>query len=187
MARETLRRELGREERKYLPEFVYGGIDGAVTTFAVVAGSVGAALHSNVVLILGFANLFADGFSMAVSNYLATKSQTELHVRHRDYAEIQKLGKHPMKTAFATFVSFFLIGLIPLLSFVGAAFFPAFASSQFLASFILTGVALAIVGAVKGLVVRKHWLRAAFETLVIGGIAALIAYGVGAMAKSLVG
>jgi len=56
-------------ERKYLSEFVYGGTDGAVTTFAVVAGVMGASLSSAIVLILGFANLFADGFSMAVSDY----------------------------------------------------------------------------------------------------------------------
>ena len=52
----------------YLEEFVYGATDGAVTTFAVVAGVVGASLSPSVVLILGFANLFADGFSMAVGN-----------------------------------------------------------------------------------------------------------------------
>ncbi len=81
-------------ERLYLPEFVYGGIDGAITTFAIVAGSLGASLSTSVILILGFANLFADGFSMAVSNYLSTKSQTELHSRNKTY---QKAAKHPMK------------------------------------------------------------------------------------------
>lgn len=49
---------------KYLPEFVYGGIDGSVTTFAVVAGAIGASLSNSVILILGFANLFADGVSI---------------------------------------------------------------------------------------------------------------------------
>jgi len=55
-------------------DFVYGAIDGAVTTFAVVAGVVGASPSPFIVLILGFANLFADGFAMAVGNYLSTKS-----------------------------------------------------------------------------------------------------------------
>ena len=50
--------------KDYIGEFVYGGIDGSVTTFAVVAGSTGASLDTSVVLILGFANLIADGFSM---------------------------------------------------------------------------------------------------------------------------
>ena len=73
---------------KYLPDFVYGGIDGSVTTFAIVAGVTGASLSPTIVLILGFANLFADGFSMAISNYLSTKSRKE-------YAEkIRKSEEH---------------------------------------------------------------------------------------------
>jgi VIT1/CCC1 family predicted Fe2+/Mn2+ transporter len=63
--------------RSYLRDLVYGAIDGTVTTFAVVAGVAGAALGSTVVLILGFANLAADGFSMAVSNYLGLRSERQ--------------------------------------------------------------------------------------------------------------
>lgn len=59
-------------------DFVFGGIDGAVTTFAVVAGVSGASLSPGIVLILGFANLFADGFSMAIGNYLGTRAHLEL-------------------------------------------------------------------------------------------------------------
>ena len=62
---------------KYIKSIVYGGLDGIVTTFAVVAGSVGGELSLNVILILGFSNLLADGFSMAVGDYLSTKSQNE--------------------------------------------------------------------------------------------------------------
>jgi VIT1/CCC1 family predicted Fe2+/Mn2+ transporter len=68
--------------RRYLPEFVYGGIDGSVTTFAVVAGAEGAHLDSQIVIILGIANLIADGFSMSVGSYLSHKSERhtwELH------------------------------------------------------------------------------------------------------------
>ncbi len=61
----------------WLPDFVYGGIDGAVTTFAVVAGVEGASLSAPIILILGFANLFADGFSMATSKYVSDKTQQE--------------------------------------------------------------------------------------------------------------
>jgi VIT1/CCC1 family predicted Fe2+/Mn2+ transporter len=59
----------------YLRDWIYGGIDGAVTTFAVVTGVAGAQLSTWIILALGFANLFADGFSMAASNYLGTKSE----------------------------------------------------------------------------------------------------------------
>lgn len=64
----------------YLRDWVYGGIDGTVTTFALVAGVVGAHLSPRVILILGGANLMADGFAMAAGNYLATRSeQDEFH------------------------------------------------------------------------------------------------------------
>lgn len=67
----------------YLPEFVYGGIDGSVTTFAVVAGAAGAGLESSVVIILGFANLIADGFSMSVGSYLSNQSDRHNYEKHR--------------------------------------------------------------------------------------------------------
>ena len=71
-----------KKKHSYLPEFVYGGIDGTITTFAVVSGVVGASLSSAIILILGFANLFADGFSMAVSNYLSTQSRNDLEKKN---------------------------------------------------------------------------------------------------------
>lgn len=61
----------------WLPDFVYAGIDGAVTTFAAVAGVVGADLSISVILIIGFANLFADGFSMAVGKYLSDSAELD--------------------------------------------------------------------------------------------------------------
>lgn len=61
----------------YLRDWVYGGIDGAVTTFAVVAGAVGANLSTPIILILGLANLMADGFSMAAANYSGTKTEED--------------------------------------------------------------------------------------------------------------
>lgn len=63
-----------RTVQKYLGEVVYGGIDGAVTTFAVVSGAVGAGLSNSVIIILGFANLLADGFAMSIGAYLSAKS-----------------------------------------------------------------------------------------------------------------
>ncbi|MGD8425977.1 MAG: VIT1/CCC1 transporter family protein [Balneolaceae bacterium] len=68
--------------QRYLSEFVYGGIDGSVTTFAVVAGSAGAGLDSSIIIILGFANLIADGFSMSVGSYLSNKSEIESFEKH---------------------------------------------------------------------------------------------------------
>lgn len=77
----------------YLGEFVYGGIDGSVTTFAVVAGSAGAGLDSAIIIILGFANLIADGFAMSVGSYLSSKSEQQRYDKHKaiEYWEIEHL------------------------------------------------------------------------------------------------
>ena len=64
-------------QHNYLRDWIYGGIDGAVTTLAVVTGVAGAQLSTWIIVALGFANLFADGFSMAASNYLGTKSELD--------------------------------------------------------------------------------------------------------------
>lgn len=73
--------------QNYLRDWIYGGIDGVVTTFAIVSGVVGGQLSSLVILILGFANLLADGFSMAASNYLGTKSEVDQFQRYKTIEE----------------------------------------------------------------------------------------------------
>lgn len=77
----------------YLPEFVYGGIDGSITTFAVVAGATGAHLSADIVIILGLANLVADGFSMSVGGYLSAQSEIDAFDKHllQEYKEIDQI------------------------------------------------------------------------------------------------
>ncbi|MBK0404672.1 VIT1/CCC1 transporter family protein [Adhaeribacter sp. BT258] len=70
-------------DKSYISEFVYGGIDGAITTFAVVAGAAGANLDISVVIILGMANLIADGFSMSVGNFFSTQAERDNYDKHR--------------------------------------------------------------------------------------------------------
>jgi VIT1/CCC1 family predicted Fe2+/Mn2+ transporter len=90
---DQVRKRLGnRTSSQNISDAVLGGIDGCVTTFAVVAGAYGAGFPATVALVLGFANLLADGFSMAVSNYESVKAQgeyveslrrkEEFHIRH---------------------------------------------------------------------------------------------------------
>jgi len=80
----------GRPDTSYLRDFVYGAIDGAVTTFAVVSGVAGAELSSGIIIILGLANLVGDGFSMAASNFLGTRAekQSRDQARRREEREI---------------------------------------------------------------------------------------------------
>lgn len=82
-----------KNKYNWLPDFVYGGIDGSITTFAVVAGVVGANLSTPIILIMGFANLFADGFSMAVGKYLSDKAELDRINQIRESEELSILEK----------------------------------------------------------------------------------------------
>src|SRR5215207_3007295 len=190
-----------------IEDFVYGATDGAVTTFAVVAGVIGALLSPSIVLILGFANLFADGFSMAIGNYLGTKAQAEYidKQRKREEWEIDNLveqekqeirdiyknkgfreellenKRRPLYTALTTFTAFNLIGLIPLIPFVFlyASGFILSTQIAFLYSIIFTALSFLLIGIVKGRIVGMPIARSGLSTLAVGGIAATVAYIVG--------
>jgi VIT1/CCC1 family predicted Fe2+/Mn2+ transporter len=76
--REAIQQRLGQDTQvSYLRDWIYGGIDGTITTFAIVAGVVGADMPGSVVLVLGLANLIADGFAMGAGNYSATKAELD--------------------------------------------------------------------------------------------------------------
>jgi len=93
--REAIHRRLAAGPHySYLRDWVYGGIDGTVTTFAIVAGVVGAHLLPRIILILGGANLLADGFAMAAGNYLATRSEQE-EFRHAEAVERRHIAVVP--------------------------------------------------------------------------------------------
>ncbi len=90
----------------YIKSFVYGGLDGVITTFAVVAGVAGASLSANVILILGFANLVGDGISMAFGDYLSTKAEREYGSAERKKEEnANRIKKIEKKSLIKIFLS----------------------------------------------------------------------------------
>ncbi len=226
------RRLRARKGEAYLGDAVLGAIDGAVTTFAVVAGAIGAGFSEVVILVLGFANLLADGFSMAVSNYQATRSQRDLLERARQHEvqhiervpegereEIRQIyrakgfdgealehivgtitsdralwiqtmlteelglqleGPRPLPAAATTFLAFAAAGLVPLVPFL----LPGLASPVAVgASIAATALTFFVTGVLKASQVGQSRLRTGLETLVIGGIAASLAWAVGAAVR----
>lgn len=221
----------------YLGDFVLGGVDGAVTTFAVVAGVAGAGLPSGIAVVLGFTNVLADGFSMAVSNYLSTKSEhdvlelarrtEESHIERHPEGEREEIRQifrskgfdgdlletitdtiteererwvdtmlteelglqleppQPLKAASVTFSAFMLAGLMPILPLF---FYPYLSLGQtFAASAIATAATFVGVGVVKGHATGKPLAGPIFETLAIGGCAAVLAYLAGVCLKGFTG
>jgi VIT1/CCC1 family predicted Fe2+/Mn2+ transporter len=219
-----------RHFQDYLGQFVYGGIDGSITTFAVVAGAAGAELSSSIVLILGFANLLADGFSMSVGAYLSQKSERDNFEKYKttEYYEIEtmpdiereeireiyrlkgfegellervvevicadkdrwvdvmmkeELGmiqeqKSPFAIGLTTYISFLLVGTIPLMAYVWD-YSVGFEGNLFLTASILTGVAFVAIGFMKSYVTNASRIKGVAETLLLGALAASVAYFVG--------
>lgn len=167
-----------------LREFVYGGMDGAVTTFAVVTGAAGAGFNERVILILGLANVMADGFSMAVGSYLSDKADQQL--------EMKKGGKKtdlesPLAASVATFVSFLLIGLVPLSVYiVNYAFKLNLGDDALTLSIVLTLLAFGIVGYLRAVVTHISKTRSVLESLGLGVAAAVISYGLGTVLERII-
>ena len=240
---ETLAEHLHDEHRhspfaSYFREVIYGGIDGIITTFAVVAGFSGAALSNEtttqlsflVVLLFGLANLFADGVSMGLGSFLSVRSEQDLYKSsrekeayeiknnsHMEYSEtvtilMQKgyseedatamanlyrknpeywldfmmnhelempdpMGDNPVYTGLATFASFFVFGIIPLLPFVLLS--SSSTTALFMYSIAGTFCALVLLGLLKWKVVGAGLRTSLFEVVVVGSAAAAVAYLVG--------
>ena len=216
----------------HLHDFIYGAIDGTVTTFAVVSGVAGANLDASIVIILGAANLVADGFSMAVSNFLGSRAvaqqrQLAVHGEERQIAaspeqerdavrrifeakgfsggdldrvvdvitsdrrvwvETVMSGRDglgladpaPLRAAGATLVAFLTVGFLPLAAFVIDALGWVEIEHAFAWSAAMTALAFFGVGALKSRFVEQVWWRSGLETLAVGGLAAALAYGIGA-------
>jgi VIT1/CCC1 family predicted Fe2+/Mn2+ transporter len=169
------RRRAGASVRHYLPDLVYGANDGIITTFAVVSGVVGAALSERIILILGFANLVADGFSMGASNFLSRRS----------YADVDERASRPeaARHGVATLLGFVVAGVVPLVAYV----VPVDGDRRFAFAVALTLSTLFAVGASRAVVTRLGWFRSGFEMLAVGALAAGVAYSIGALASALTG
>jgi VIT1/CCC1 family predicted Fe2+/Mn2+ transporter len=165
--------------RHYVRELVYGANDGIITTFAVVAGVAGGGLTAPVVLIIGVANLLADGLSMAVGSYLSIRS-TEQVLAAQGLPEEEA---YPARHGVATFLAFVAAGALPLLPYA----LGADASVRFVWSAVLTLAAMFIVGALRALISTIRWWAGGFEMLLLGGAVAGIAYYSGALVARLIG
>jgi VIT1/CCC1 family predicted Fe2+/Mn2+ transporter len=156
----------------YIRDLVYGANDGIITTFAVVSGATGGALAYTAVLIIGVANLAADGMSMGVGNLLSIRA----HERVRAAQNLPEEEAYPWKHGTATLLAFVGAGAVPLLPFV----FPAAWGHRVFWSTALTFLALFMIGVARATLTRERWWRAGLETLSLGALVAGAAYGASA-------
>lgn len=223
---------------KYQPEFIYGGIDGSVTTFAVVAGATGANFSSSVIIILGLANLLADGLSMSIGSYLSSKAEADDYQKNRkkeiwsvenkpeeEREEIRKIyeqkgfkgevleeivkgitsskdlwvdemmkselnmmeaSKPPLSKGVATYISFILVGLVPLAIYISDMALSGTGWPLFLISCLLTLAAFIFIGYQKAHLNHVSIWKGMLETVLLGVVAAVVAYLAGTSLESLI-
>lgn len=159
----------------HLGNLVYGANDGIITTFAVIAGASGAGFSATIIIVLGIANLIADGFSMAASKYLSLRSEQSVDQKGSK-------GRSAVQDGTATFIAFVVAGALPLAPFI----LPGTADNAFMVSAVAAGIAFFLVGAARSLVIPKHAILAGFEMFIVGGAAASIAYGLGSWVETLI-
>lgn len=163
--------------RHYIRDLVYGANDGIITTFAVVSGATGGSLSAAAVLIIGAANLAADGMSMGVGNLLAIRA----HERVRAAEGLPEEEAYPWKHGTATLLAFIGAGAIPLVPF-----FFADAAARPIWSTVMTFLALFFVGAARATLTAERWWRAGLETLSLGAVVAAAAYGASALVAAAI-
>jgi VIT1/CCC1 family predicted Fe2+/Mn2+ transporter len=164
----------------YLKDIVYGANDGLITTFAVVAGVEGGALSQRAVLVVGCANLLADGLSMAVGNYLSIRSNESV-LRAKALPEEEA---SPSRHALATFLAFACAGAIPLVGYLIPGWDPA---TRPLAATVATFGALFTVGALRSTVTDEPAFAGGLEMLGLGVLVAAVAFYAGRGVSWLVG
>jgi vacuolar iron transporter family protein len=163
----------------YIRDLVYGANDGVVTTFAVVAGVTGGTLSSSAVLVLGVANLLADGLSMGVGNYLGIRSDE----RVREAQQLPEQETFPFRHGLATFTAFVIAGIVPLAPYV----FADAATNRFAWA---TGLSLSVlftIGAARSRVGTGTLWANGLEMLGLGAIVGAVAYWSGGFVADLLG
>ena len=162
---------MNKNIKMYLPSIVYGGSDGAVSYFALMAGGYGAGIPLGIMISIGISNVVADAFSMASADYLSEESKTP--------TQETKSTNHAM----ITFISFIIIGLFPIIPSIYGYFsygqdykisFPIF-----IASVLLTLLAFIFIGYIRGKILMRSKIKMIIQSVFICTISASFAYFIG--------
>jgi len=173
---------------KHMRGVVFGGMDGILTTFALLAAVAGSnTVTTTLTLVIGVSTVLADALSMAAGEYLAAKAEDEM----AGGAGTSEAG--PLEKGAAMFIAFTVFGSMPLLGFSLAALIAsrsggsAGTQEYFFISVIITAATLFALGTIKSSFGAGVWWQAGLEVTAIGGAAALVAYYSAQAVSSLMG
>lgn len=155
--------------KTYISDIVYGATDGLITTFVIVASASGANIPK-LAVVIGLSSLVGDAVSMGASRFLSLRA--EMDVKHAKRSFIK-----PMTHAAITFLSFIILGAIPLVAFL----IPIHIWSNFAISCLFSGIALFALGSIRSFVAKTSVLAAGIETTLVGLAAGIIGYYIGSL------
>lgn len=165
---------------------VFGGMDGILTTFALLAAVAGSGRTStSLTLVIGISTVLADALSMGAGEYLSAKAELEL-----DGSKPDPSLPGPLEKGVAMFLAFTLFGAMPLLGYVATAVLSTSTfsvPSNFVMSCLITALTLFVLGAVKSQFGEGDWLLSGLEVSGIGGAAACVAYFTASIVDMLMG
>ena len=150
-----------------------GGVDGVITSFAIVAGVHAGGLAVSALWIVGVSSLVADGLSMGISEYLSSAS-----ARAKGEQLTGEDGAHPARLGLACFASFVLCGAVPTVLY-------AVTAGRLLAVAMFSLVELMLLGGARTLATGEAPLWGLVQTAALGGAAGGVAYGVGLLVHDL--
>lgn len=160
-----------------LKSLIYGGIDGIITIFNVIAGINGANLNIKYIFIIGIALLFSDGLSMAVGDYLSIKAHIKNNKIHNEQSQNNNIPNiKPHNNALITFLSFIIFGCIPLILYI--FIYNNTKNYKFIKMYISTLIALFIIGTIQSKYTNEIWYKSGINTSIFGGITALLSYSI---------
>ncbi|MDO8661252.1 MAG: VIT1/CCC1 transporter family protein [Candidatus Woesearchaeota archaeon] len=156
-----------------LRNIILGGQDGLVNVLGIVLGVGAATQDAKLILLTGLVATAAESVSMAAVAYTSSKAEKEFDKSVRD-----KHGKtlHPLHEAVVVGGSSVIGSLIPLVPFVFLNVMPAM-----IIAVIFCAIVLFCAGVFKARLTKTPQMRSGIELVVIGLLAALAGYIIGAI------
>lgn len=150
----------------FVKSLMYGGMDGIITMFNIIASTTGANISSVYTIIISLTVLIADALSMGISDYMSYEAEQK--------ANHNKENKSPIYHGLVTFLSFMIFGAIPLILYVILGRF--YKKQLFVVLFLCMTVAFAILGALRSKLTNERWYHTSGKMILLGNGTSILAY-----------
>lgn len=150
----------------FVKSLMYGGMDGIITMFNIIASTTGANISSIYTIIISLTVLIADALSMGISDYMSYEAEQRANNKNEN--------KSPIYHGLVTFFSFMIFGAIPLLLYVILGRF--YKKQLFVVLFLCMTVAFGVLGALRSQLTNEQWYHTSGKMILLGNGTSILAY-----------